>query len=109
LVTFRTERSASAEDKSREERSNQTPQGDSEIGAPMYAPMKPRINRNPSRAPLNDCYAASLRLEFTLSNKDISHKKRKALIICGTLRNHQLVNMSRSISGSDKPSLLSRI
>ena len=50
-----------------------------------------------------------LRREFTLSNNDIIHKKRSALIICGTLRNHQLVNMRWLISGSDKPSLLSCI
>ena len=51
-------------------------------------------------------YASALRWEFTLRSKDIIHKKRKPLIICGTLRSHQLVNIKRSISGSDKPSLL---
>lgn len=53
------------------------------------------------------CYASARRWEFTRSSKDIIQRNRTELIRCGTLRSHQLVNMSRSISGSDKPSLLS--
>jgi hypothetical protein len=50
----------------------------------------------PSSARL--CHAEALRLELPLINNDINHKKRKALIICGTLRKHQLVNISARLA-----------